>query len=51
MLHTYNESLSDFDLISLTDALYEAGLDPAFDAVYDDLERELAERRMRHFDA
>jgi hypothetical protein len=48
MLHTYTETLSDSDLITLTDALYDAGCDPAFDAVYDDLEREFAERRMNN---
>ena len=51
MLYNHNESLSDSDLINLIDALYDAGCDPAFDAVYDDLEREFAERRMHNRNA
>lgn len=31
--------------------MHDAGCDPAFDAVYDDLEREFTERRMHNFDA
>ena len=48
MFYNHNESLSDFELITLIDAMYDAGCDPAFDAVYDDLEREFAERRMHN---
>jgi hypothetical protein len=48
MLTNHNESLSDYELITLTDEMYDAGCDPAFDAVYDDLEREFAERRLRN---
>ena len=39
------------ELITLIDAMYDAGCDPAFDAVYDDLEREFAERRMHNSNA
>ena len=46
MFYNHDESVSDFELIHLIDALYDAGCDPAFDAEYDDLEREFAERRM-----
>jgi hypothetical protein len=48
MFYHHDESLSDSDLITLLDGMYDAGCDPAFDAVYDDLEREFAERRYRN---
>jgi hypothetical protein len=51
MLYSHDESLTDFELITLIDAMYDAGCDPAFDAVYDDLEREFAERRLHHSQA
>lgn len=48
----YNhEPLSDYQLISLLDDMADAGCDPAFDAVYDDLEREFAERRLHNRNA
>ena len=48
MFYNHDESLSEHELITLTDAMYDAGCDPAFDAVYDGLEREFAERRMHN---
>ena len=48
MFTNHDESLSDNDLITVIDSMYDAGCDPAFDAVYDDLEREFAERRFRN---
>ena len=45
MLYNQYESLSDNELITLIDSMYDAGCDPAFDTVYDDLEHEFAERR------
>jgi hypothetical protein len=51
MFCNHNKSLSDNELITLIDDMYDAGCDPAFDAVYDDLEREFAERRMHNSNA
>ncbi len=51
MFCNHDESLPEYDLIKLIDAMYDAGCDPAFDAVYDDLEREFAERRMHNVNA
>jgi hypothetical protein len=51
MCYTSDESLSDYQLITLLDDMADAGCDPAFDAVYDDLEREFAERRLRNRNA
>jgi hypothetical protein len=51
MFYNHDESLSDFELIRQIDDLYAAGCDPAFDAMYDDLEREFAERRMHNRNA
>jgi hypothetical protein len=48
MAYNHDESLSDNDLITLIGDMYDAGCDPAFDSVYDDLEREFAERRMQN---
>jgi hypothetical protein len=48
MLHNQYESLSDNELITLIDSMHDVGCDPAFDAVYDDLEREFAERRFHN---
>ncbi len=47
MFCNHYESLSDNELITLIDDMYDAGCDPAFDAVYDDLKREFAERRFQ----
>jgi hypothetical protein len=46
MFYNDDESLTDNELIALLGEMADAGCDPAFDAVYDDLEREFAERRM-----
>ena len=46
MFYNHYDSPSDNELITLIDDMDAAGCDPAFDAVYDDLEREFAERRM-----
>lgn len=51
MFYNHNESLTDYQLITLLDDMADAGCDPAFDAAYDDLEREFAERRIRNLDA
>jgi len=48
MLTNHDDSLSDYQLITLLDEMADAGCDPAFDAVYDDLEREFAERLMHN---
>jgi hypothetical protein len=48
MFYNHDESLSDYQLITLLADMADAGCDPAFDAVYDDLEREFAERRMHN---
>jgi hypothetical protein len=46
MFYNNAQSLSDYQLTALLDEMANAGCDPAFDAVYDDLEREFAERRI-----
>jgi len=46
MFTNHFESVSDLELITQLSDLSDAGCDPAFDSVYDDLEREFAERRM-----
>jgi len=51
MFYNHYESLSEYERITLIDAMYDAGCDPAFDAVYDDLEREFAESRMHNTQA
>lgn len=51
MLYNHDDSLSDYQLITLLDDMANAGCDPAFDAVYDDLEREFAERRIHNRNA
>ena len=51
MFYNHDESLSDYQLTTLLADMADAGCDPAFDAVYDDLEREFAERRMHNRNA
>jgi hypothetical protein len=46
MYHHHQEPLSDYQLTALLQDMCDAGCDPAFDAVYDELEREFAERRV-----
>ena len=46
MFTNHHESLSDTQLITLIEEM-AAGCDREFDAVYDDLEREFAERRLQ----
>ena len=51
MFYNHDQSLSDYQLTALLDEMANAGCDPAFDAVYDDLEREFAERRIHNRNA
>lgn len=46
MFYNHHQSLSDCQLITILTDLSDAGCDRDFDAVYDDLEREFAERRL-----
>jgi hypothetical protein len=47
MFTNHQESLSNYQLITILNDMCDAGCDRDFDAVYDDLEREFAERRLQ----
>jgi len=47
MFYDHYQPFSDSQLISLLDDLSSAGCDAEFDLVYDDLERQFAERRFQ----